>query len=569
MAKRQNIDDLMKEAISVWHQEGMDPTDSDTPLYNLHNDPVTRMILGAVNHQTNMLSDDIASFREDLATSCLDLAAPDYLSSPLPAIGMLQTAKNSSMGSKNRDKTFLDEQMSFVFSKESGIKRLSFPFMPLFSIAVMDLVLRSVVKVGRNRWQLELEEREEIQSLEGLSFYLPSLNEKIANQSYIHDRAHNLDERIRLFSGDIELSVCNISDFDRLPFVKPFLDGMAISKNAFQCSTLQNIHDVFCCNVSNYCIISGNEALVPLIRRDGCILLDMVINDADSDLELIADDILLNCVPIVNVEMHSTSLTKYNPVQRLDLAEGYFLTTLSGYGTRDDAFVLRKVATERMSSTLWLKKMGQLIDVYDSQRLVMEHLLDDKLEQAMHTFMEAIKLELAKQPANEDGLYLVLKDKMVSSLSAMWLSTSGEKANDLTGDIQIECSSAELDPNRTKLVAKTKGGRAPITSDSARLQALRYYQVSRDRIISKADIIAFCRHKLISLFAVGSDDINEMRIKDMLRNSSEGFYERILVVDIKLRKDILDPFQASRALERMIESRTASTTHIRVIIRES
>lgn len=561
------IDELMKEAIAVWHREGMDPTDSDTPLYNLHNDPITKLLLGAVNYQSNSISDDIASFRHDLADECLDLAAPDYLFAPIPAIGMLQTAKGRTMGLKNNERTLLDGDVSFMFSKDVGTKRVSFPFMPLLSIAVMDYAVRSVVKVERNRWRLEIEDMENAKKLEGLSFYIPALEKAIVrNENHYGTREY--DDRIKIYAGDTSLPVCNISDFDRLPFVSKFMNGLMFSKNAMQCNVLQNIQDSFCCNISNFCVVDRYDEEIPIPHRDGCIILDIVLPELDASIDLSANDILLNCVPIVNVESHSTDLTQYNPVQPIELDDGFFLTTIADDSNNDDSFAVRKVATSRMSPEQWSVRMCQLIDHYNAQHNVMQHLLDDKLNQAMQTVLVSLKQSLEKQRDPNYGIYLVLKNKMQTSVSASWLSTLGKMANDIEVDLKPQCSSSELDSDRSKLVTKTSGGRDPITDSNTRQRAMRYYQISRDRIVSKSDLVTFCRHKLVSMFSLSSADIQETRIYDTVRNSSEGFYERLLVVDIKVRQGSIDTYRASNALERMIRFRTVSPTPVKVIINE-
>ena len=561
-------DELMKEAIAVWHKEGMDPTDSDTPLYNLHNDPITKLLLGAVNYQSNSISDDISSFRHDLADECLDLAAPYYLSAPIPAIGMLQTAKGRTMGLKNNERTILDGDISFTFSKDIGTKRISFPFMPLLSIAVMDLTIRSVEKVERNRWRLEIEDMENVKNLEGLSFYIPKLENAVATSNFRNvDSVY--DDSIRIFVGDKSLPVCNIYDFDKLPFVSKFLNGMMFSKNAMQCNVLQNIQDSFCCNISNYCIVDRYEEEISIPHRDGCVILDIELPVLDDGIELSSNDILLNCVPIINVESHTNNLTQHNPIQPIELDDGFFLTTLAADDScNNDSFSVRRVATSRMSPEQWAVRMSQLIDHYNAQHNVMHHLLDDKLVQAMQPFLISLKQSLDKQKIQDYGIFLVLKNKMQSSISASWLSTLGKMANDIEKNSKPQCSSSELDSDRTKLITSTSGGRDPITDSNIRQRAMRYYQLSRDRIVSKSDLVAFCRHKLSSMFSLSSADILETRIYDTVRNSSEGFYERLLIVDIKVKQGCIDTHRASNSLERMIRFRTVSPMPIKVVINE-
>lgn len=569
MAKRQTIESLLKEAVSVWNKEGFNPEDPDTPLFNLHKDPVTRILLGALNYQSNAISDDIERFREELAEECLDMVAPDYLNYPLPSIGMMQTAKRHALGAFNEEASFLDSSTVFTFVKDTGSKRISIPFVPLFSISVRDMTVRSVEKVARNRWRIEIEDKENASSLEGLSMYFPNLESKIRVND-VNDRANLVDKHIKLFADDMRIPVCNLDDFDKLPFVDIFMKGLYLAKNPLQTSVLQGVYDTFCSRVTDYCIVDTVSQAIPLPRKDGCILIDVEIPAIKPDEELCIDDIMINCVPVINVQLHSEPLTVDNPVKKVEPNEGYFLTNvLSGENNDENAVVLREVGTERMSPDVWCRKMSALLDVYYNQYTLMDNLLDEKITRLVQPFLSAVKQSISDRAPVNDGKYLVLKSKSIPSITALWLSTLGALANDLNDKAKIlQCSSTEFDVGQTRFVYSTFGGREPITDAEERRQAVRYYQVSRDRIVSKYDLVLFCRMKLYSLFAVSSRDIREIKIYETIRNSSEGFYERILVVDIKIRRDIVNVDRASRSLDCMIKSRTMSTTPVAVVISE-
>lgn len=570
MANRQNIDELMNEAMAVWSHEGMDSTDADSPLYNLHTDPVTKLLLGALNYRSNAISDDISSLKDDLADECLNLSAPDYLFSPLPSLGMIQTAKKHFVGKKNREKTFLDCDFSFEIHKEVGPQRLSIPFIPILSTAVMDYSLRSVKKVDKCRWRLEIEDLESAASLEGLSFYLPNI-EHLVREDVVYDRANLVDSNITLYVGDCPIPVSNVCDFDRLPFTDFFLKGLYFSKNAMQCAILQSIHDLLSAKVSCYCVVEKYDMPVSIPTKDGCFFIDIEIPALDPNANLTVDDILLNCVPVVNVQKNTQQLSLSNPVQKINIEKGFFLTTILNDGSETSPFVVRKVGTSRISPQQWMRRMTNLLDQYNAHYSVMDQLLDEKLKRTMQPFIAALKQNISEQRVSaDDSLYLVLKNKMSQSVSACWLSTLGSAANGLDSDDAFEvCSSAEIDTEKTRLVGTTSGGRDPINDIEHKRKAMRYYQVSRDRIVSKYDIILFCRTKLFSMFAVSSSDIVEMRIDNSKRNSSEGFYERILVISITLRKGIVNSFKAARALECMIKSRSASSIHVKVMILEA
>ena len=62
MKRNNNVNEILEQVIAVWRTEGADPKETDTAFYNIQNDPVTRLLLSAITHQTNLLSDDLDDF---------------------------------------------------------------------------------------------------------------------------------------------------------------------------------------------------------------------------------------------------------------------------------------------------------------------------------------------------------------------------------------------------------------------------------------------------------------------------------------------------------------------------
>ena len=563
MANRQNINEILEESMSVWRREGFDPCKSDDPnenesvFFKLQNDPVVRLLVGAVATQTDAIEKDIESFRQDVKDIYTDIAAPGSMLMPSASMGMLQTKKRHKVGTTNAESTRLDGNSVFYMLHDNGMEHIKYPFIPLLNITVFDLSVKSVEQLSRVRWKVELEENENVSSLDGLSIYIPKLRSC---------------DGVKLFSNGEAVSVCNVYEYDRLPFVTPFLKGIQFSKNNMQSSAVQNLHDNLCCGISSYCIVDCGTNASSLLRVDGCIVLEIEFesDNVNDDFVLNEGDILLNCVPVFNAHIHKTSLSQSSPIQKLDLEEEYFLATVTPFAntTLSDAVIVRNVGTERMSPALWLKQMKHLMDYYDFEYNVMNHILDDKVEKLMRQFMSAVKETISKRNLEDKSKYMILRDRLVSSIDVDWISTSGASANGLDVKTKIECASAELDDEGTKLITRTMGGRDAVMDRQMKQYIMQYYQLSRDRIVSKSDIILFCRFKLQQLFDLKEKDVKEMRIRNDVYNSRDGFYERLLVVEIKVKKGCVDVCQAQMSLERMIKSRTMSTTTIRVAISE-
>lgn len=550
MEKRQDINKLIEYAVTVWRNEGRDANDANSDFFNLQNDPVTRLLMGAVAYQTDSISEDISSFKNDIVEELVDLCAPEYLLQPVPAVGMLQTGKTHKVGQTDEEATRLDENMVFSISTTPGNK---FSFIPILSINMFDLKVHSVAPSGRNRWHIELEEIEPVIDLFGLAFYLPKVS----------------CERVLLHVGASTIDICNISDFERLPFIASFMDTSRPNKNAIQFATLHNIYDRLCLCSNNYCIVDKHIPSESIPRQNGCIQFDVEFVGG-TDLERIApEDILLNCVPVCNVEIHKDSLTQERPLQNVSLRGSEEFLTLSSHTQPEglvDSVSVRQVGTSRMTPAVWLHRMQRLLDFYDSEYCLLRNTFDPKFDNILQQFIVALRDALKKGVAIDDSLYLVLRDRMIPSLGVTWFSTAGGNANDIAIGTRAETISAQLDAQQTRLVSSTCGGRNGISNQEIRRDALRYHLQLRDRIVSKSDILLFCRYKMTEVFAVRPDSIKDISIRNLVQNSAEGFLERIMMVEIWLQPDTQIAPQAASALERMIQYRSSGIIPIRVLI---
>lgn len=551
MAKRQDINDTIEKVLSVWDREGIGGMD----LVDLQNDPVARLLLGAVNHQANILSENVDTFQNETIEKMVELCAPQYLMQPIPAIGMMQTGKRHKTGFSNNETTRIDDSVYFAVSNSASASGTKYTFIPLIEISVFDLTVRTVTQTVNNRWKVELEEKEPVISLEGLSLYMPGLH---------------TSRSIRVYSEGWPIELAKISDFDTLPFVKPFLDGMRYSKNAMQFATLQNIHDNLCCHVDNYCVVI-DHGVHQIHRQDGCIVIEIEIDEAPSGYTLHEDNLMVNCVPVINAEKNSTTLSWSHPIQRLDLYGKSIVSLLPVQNdiVSEEPVVLRSVGTERMSPILWMQQMKRLIDYYDSEYVILNEVLNPKFMGTATQFMSVLKETMKKTDIDNQSVYLVLRDKNVTSVDARWLTTDGLRANGLDKRSHVEVSTSELDSDKTRLVHKTMGGKDAIKDFETRKSCLQYWQLTRDRIVSKSDLILFCRFKLREKYGIRSESIRDMRIRIVVSNDNDGFYERVLVVEIVVSSDAIDDSvqTISSSLERMIATRNASTSKVRVLLK--
>lgn len=553
MKRNNNVNEILEQVIAVWRTEGADPKETDTAFYNIQNDPVTRLLLSAITHQTNLLSDDLDDFIGNLLEEYMELGIPEHLLQPIPAVGMIQTAKRHKVGCCNEAATWINADTHFIISAGKNNNHAQFNFLPLLEIAVYDLNIHSIQYIGKSAWHVVLEDQEGLSSLKGLSIFIP--------------RAHKCRE-MKLFSNGRNISTCDINGIERLPFIEPFLSTIHYSKNIYQLSTIQVLFDSICCHANSYCIVDDTIGVESLQYSNGCIEFDIELMGESEELNLKKEDILINCTPVFNADPHLVTLSQEKPLYRLDLRGCQLLSVIPAATEMEykDTVVVRSVGTERMSLNQWQTRMKRLIDYYDSEYNILKTVVEEKILNTLQQFISGIHDTIKEKMDGNDAIYLILKERLLPSIDVLWYSTRGKESNGLGPDATVNVLTAELDSSQTRLITKTSGGHDTITNREKRHRALNYWQPSRDRIISRMDIIAFCRYKLTSFFDIADNNIKDIRLRPDVVIMPDGLYERVIVADIHLTCTTINVEETAIVLERMIKSRTCGLSTILVSI---
>jgi len=132
------------------------------------------------------------------------------------------------------------------------------------------------------------------------------------------------------------------------------------------------------------------------------------------------------------------------------------------------------------------------------------------------------------------------------------LITSGEAANGIKKGEAATKVSSPLNKQKTKLLCDTTGGRNSITNELQKEDIAKYYIQTKDRIVTLADIRAFCYKE------IGSNKIEKIDIEKQ-RNT--------LNITVKLNKSGKNEGQNMEAvLQKKLELHTNNNMEFRVII---
>lgn len=539
MVAKQNPKEIIDSALDVWRSTGQDLA-GGIDLTSLQRDPVVRLLLGAIVHQSELIQEEAESLRSSLLDDFLRVATPAALSLVTPAVGMIQVAKGVSAGSTNQEPTILDENIVFQVSAPGQSQPRGVPFMPVLRTRVADAKVVDVEQVASGRWRVVIDENESLGTLEGLSLLIKGVPGNAA---------------IRITSGGTAIPFATLQDIGSLPFVSPLTSIVEAEGYTAQFRMLQEMMDGFCLSDNTYCVLRGMRSTQPH-RSNGRLHLEL---ELPSTVRLTSEEVLLGCVPVVNLAMTNVQLSRERPIAKVDEKNGRF------FALTTSAAEVRHVGTERLNAREWSQRLDRLIAQFEENYNVFSNEMDSRMSAALQQLLPAISD--IKSETSSTPVYIVLSDPLVSGLDAGCLLSLGSQANGLDENASIECNSAEVDVAHTKIVATTMGGRDETEMTAEIKSHQQYFVRTGDRIVTRADMGHFCRQMLARHFGIASERVIELSITPSIVNNQQGFYERYTLVEIRISAiDKNEPRRIASALERLMASRLANLSPVRIVI---
>lgn len=472
------------------------------------NDPVVKLLQEGLIEMVKETNKRIDSIENEIVNDLLAQANPTRLTFPTPLMAMLQVQKKQAR--RNGDKSLRNTQgANFTFKDNNGKE---YDFMPLINANIIKGHV-SDVRMGllENTWDIvfELEEDEWIDDLSGMTIYIRNKKE-----NNTEDKKKDIPEvvpveQIRLYSGQKEIPIAMMSDYNRLPFSDTLLQYMQYNEDRQLYKLLMHWHDILCSNAISFGIVQPYDSKEIPLQLDGRkIYLTLRLKSRGMIDGITSDNILLNCIPIINAKEKSELMSDDQIVKRLDLVDGEYLVADA---TSDDPLMSkRKYGTTREGVNAHKEAYFTL------------HTTPSERKQYHH-------IHYLATGAAEAGLITPQEDTMETKST---LFAASEVI-----DVFPNCA-VEQEPIH---------------------QLKKYYLQTQDRIVTPTDILIFCKTKLIEMYGY-----NEGQIKDMAWDSAD----RKAIIQLEGRKEDTKEklMKLSIALESMIAKRTAHATPITINI---
>ena len=502
------VDNLMQKVLDSWKREGKwDGNNPNSPFYGFEKDPLLRVLLTAFVYQTNGLKRDIQDIEKEVIGEFQESVLPYQLTQAVPSFTMIKTAKNP----EEKSDVYCDETTPFLVKKESLRLKEVFPFQPLFRTKIIDIAANGVTKIASDKWNVNVDVNDQSSNLSSFGFMVSGLKYTDLN----------------VYWNNEKLPLIKPWEFDRFPLNSWFSDTNIVYNKSLLYGADTKWQDLWAMLNINFYMVA------PTFKRP--LDSDMVnfvfeFSGMSKPFNFEMENLVFNCFPAVNVIKKDFSLSSNEPIVKLAVEPDYdeeddsqmrTLRSSLGDNSHEDFFMnlimtpnsslddmnlfsIRRFGCERFNLNALMRLADELTVRYESDFYAFQkiHKMQntDKIRRLDIVLKDIIDV-IANNKIPRTGIYAVLKNGLVGTnvnLSLSALFTDGSYSNDI--DVFSDVSpNKSFDKKETRLLIKTFGGRDEVTDKDEKNMLSKYYMRTADRIVTRADLKAFCNRYFIQI----------------------------------------------------------------------
>lgn len=573
--------ELLKKAVEQWAQDGLldnyignssfsskglEKMDEDTIRHNLEKDPVVNLFMSALAHQTNLLKEQISSLQTSLLDEYVRKTVPFTLTRPTPSMTVLRLK----MVDASDSSCVVDDSTKIGLEKRSKTKmrfkeQESFSFMPLLKTKVLNATISSVRRVIRNTFEISFSWKSNVDNLSGVSFYFPN---------------HTVSSLTLNING-MQVSVYSLEEYDQLPLCDAFNVNHCVFNRSLLYGTTGSWLDRLAPLANRLFYVGDYES----DELSSDMSVQMTINQ-DEEVVLSDQDVLINCIPIVNVEKGTVNLSEEEPIKKIatekvvDIQEKKdspvaqsvkagkcFLQLLAPSDNSFDSeqITLRRFAAERFHVGELVNQTRALTHRYSSDfhafRPFADIEFDDKVNE-IRVLLNEIEGIIGKDQSAFNGVYVMLQKHSVGSftsaqsrIAVSYLLTDGQRGNGLATTCAVKLPPL-FDESGSAILMTTFGGSDEVTDDETLQQMASYYHLTKDRLITKSDIKQFCYKELMNAYQLQKEVIRNIAFNPEINDGHQR-----MKIDISL--DLMPNIEIPDELLQLISTELQHKINIR------
>ena len=526
-------------------------------------DPIAKMMLVALVNETQKIHDHIDSLDQRIVERyCTDFI-PRQEVEAMPAIALLQPTFK---GNKDTEGYPIGAGVQFSYKTEQ--KKQPLNYIPLFNTYALphsEIIIvhqdneycKSVNMYKPNRIWVGIKTGVETESIKGLSLFIKGTNGVTPEHIYVGADSYELD-----FATPREI--------EQVEMAEPF-DAQQASEQFFSFISLWKEYLLNIKEASLLIITDGTKSrdlfkprAYPKSFEQWTLTDTLEQFEIAKPLWLQIDfpegyvvpndcEIMLNVVPVVNVDICSLTLSDHTPIAKLQkLEDSYFLRILEtsmasnrqGFGMLNEEIIVRDFDASCYNNGDLYRDMRNLYNHFiDDYYAFMEYneIKDDKTQKLLReTINKIANNNSVKEPNKkfkfDSGTYVMKnlrQNPSSSSIKVSYITTQGEIGNlPQAGETMDNKKLPAFNPKVSIIVSAMCG--ADKASADERYELLRYYSLTNDRLYTKMDIDAFLRKEIMAEF--GKEESKRIFIKMNIEGTGgEKALQRGLYISIEFK----------------------------------
>lgn len=513
----------MRKALSIWRQ-----SDNGESLEGMENDPVFKLMLTVLAHESNDMDAEINKFRQGIYEEFSELMIPYGIGGAMPA-----TAAVTLMPPNGIPEIRLTDSSNFY------ITGTSYSMIPLLETKALNLRPASLRRIDGRRWAMVLDFSSMVSDLSGWTFAIDGAD----------------FSGLRMFVRDREIPLVYPWNYSEMPYCKCFsLDGMLYNHTPVY-DPENACMDLFARQNLRLFYVSGFKLSQPVNRLE----LILEFEGVNSDFVFKSVNFIPNAVILVNAQCKDVTLDDNNPIFRIE--DNKSLMHL--IRPEDDQLFgntkvnVRKLGGDRFNEASLLKLLRLLINRFNSDYYAFLSYKDRDIDETiskLQALVEKMSRSLEESAENKStGTYLMLggsSRKKQLSVTIHYVVTDADACNaHLNAGTSFTADTA--DSSSIKMIIAPVPGFGELSDRQEMVELARYYMSCNDRIVTPADIKVFCYTILMTRFGIAREMIENIKVSHVQDSSSPTGYSISVKVGLKKSSYIRD-FSARISSARII-----------------
>lgn len=537
---------------------------NDIDFYQM--DPIAKMMLVALVNEAQKLQDYIDGTTHRLVERfCVDFI-PRQKVEAMPAICLI----NPTLKSRNDDAmTFVDASASFVFKTDKSKSPIN--YIPIFGTALLPykgcyLLNHDQMRNTENgqtfyisgdkpnRLWIGIRSTAEIETMRGLPILIKGTGGIMPEHIFSGVDNQELDFATMLEMENIEMLEpfdAQQSSGEQFAFVETWKECLLNLNDAalLYITELKSDRDLFKPRAYPRQLQQWLESDVLDQFEDDTIWLRM---DFPDGYQVPATcEVMLNVMPVTNVDVNSLMLTQTQPIAKLQkLEDSFFLRILEtsssanrqGFNMTNDEIIVRDFDAQCYNNGALYRDVRYLYNRFVDDYYAFIEYNGIKDGEVLKVLRENIN-RLGKSVGSKNDKYrfdsgtYVMKNMNqyppTSSTKVTYITTMGVLGNlPRKGDV-LENRRLPSVEQKVQVVASAMGGADKSTADE-RYEQLRYYSMTNDRLYTRMDVDAFLRKEIMAEY--GREEFRRIFIKTSIQGTGgASFLRRGLYVDIEFK----------------------------------